>query len=94
MRRGARRSSRKKAGAGAGRHGARSAAVVLASMLALTGSAAASLSPQQCEEAIAKLSPGALKRLLLNLRLEDQQSAGRSQRLAQQHSSFASSPQP
>ena len=85
--------SRRKAKAGAGRRGARGAAVVLASVLALTGNASASLAPEQREEAIAKLSPGALKRLLINLRAEDQRAGGSSTRVAQQHSSFTSAPE-
>jgi hypothetical protein len=65
---------------------------MLASMLALSGSASASFTPQERDKAIEKLTPGALKRLLINLRAEDQRAGGAPGRLAQQHSQFVSAP--
>ena len=57
------------------KHRPRAAAVVLAGVLASAPVASAGAMPQLTDEAIAKLSPGALRRLLMNLRAEDEQAA-------------------
>lgn len=66
----------------------RRTAVVLASALAATPAAAAPAMPQFTDEAIAKLSTGALRRLLLNLRQDEQAGGGSAAlRLAADHDS-------
>ncbi len=63
-------------------------AVVVASALAATPAAAAPAMPQFTDEAIAKLSTGALRRLLLNLRPDEQTGGGSAAlRLAADHDS-------
>jgi|ERR1043165_4622661 hypothetical protein len=53
------------------------AAVALAGVLASVPAASASAVPQITDEVLAKMSPGALRRLLLNLRHEDAATARR-----------------